>query len=105
MVNTGSTSSCNPMYRAGGIKSTSTPHDPLGLFSLFFDDTLIGLIVKESNCYAEQVLQGRGKQCSTDVAEIRSYMGGMILMGINQLRFGTTGIQTKHYTTLPQKTK
>ena len=60
------------------------PSDPLGLFSLFFDDTLVDLIVEETNRYAEQTLQGT-KEWSTDAAEIRAYMGFMILMGINQL--------------------
>ena len=61
------------------------PSDPLGLFSLFFDDTLVDLIVKETNRYAEQTLQGTDKEWSTDAAEIRAYMGFMILMGINHL--------------------
>ena len=61
------------------------PHDPLGLFSLFFDDSLVSLIVEETNRYAEQVLRGTRKQWSTDAEEIRAYMGFMILMGINHL--------------------
>ena len=60
------------------------PSDPLGLFSLFFDDTLVDLIVEETNRYAEQTLQGT-EEWSTDAAEIRAYMGFMILMGINHL--------------------
>ena len=58
------------------------PSDPLGLFSLFFDDTLVDLIVEETNRYVEQTLQGTDKEWST---EIRAYMGFMILMGINKL--------------------
>ena len=54
------------------------PSDPLGLFSLFFDDTLVDLIVKETNRYAEQTLQGTDKEWSTDAAEIQAYMGFMI---------------------------
>ena len=61
------------------------PSDPLGLFSLFFDNTLVDLIVEETNRYAEQTLQGTNKEWSTDAQEIRAYMGFMILMGINQL--------------------
>ena len=38
------------------------PSDPLGLFSLFFDDTLVDLIVEETNRYAEQTLQGTDKE-------------------------------------------
>ena len=58
--------------------------DPLGLFSLFFYDTVVDLIVEETNRYSEQTLQGT-EEWSTDAAEIRAYMGFMILMGINQL--------------------
>ena len=61
------------------------PPDPLGLFSLFFDDNLVSLIVEETNRYASQVLEGTTKQWSTDAKEIRAYFGFMILMGINQL--------------------
>ena len=61
------------------------PHDPLGLFSLFFDDDLVSLIVDETNRYAEQSLQGTDKEWSTNAEEIRAYFGFMILMGINRL--------------------
>ena len=61
------------------------PSDPLGLFSLFFHDTPVDLIVKETNRYAEQTLQGTDKEWSTDPSEIRAYMGFLILMGINHL--------------------
>ena len=61
------------------------PHDPLSLFSLFFDHNLVSLIVEETNKYAEQCLRGTNKQWSTSAEEIRAYMGFMILMGINHL--------------------
>ena len=61
------------------------PQDPLGLFSLFCDDSLVQMIVDETNRYAEQVLQGTDKVWSTSTEEIRAYMGFMILMGINHL--------------------
>ena len=61
------------------------PHDPLGLFSLFFYDTLLSLIVEETNRYAEQCLRGKDKQWSTNAEEIRAYLGFAILMGINRL--------------------
>ena len=44
------------------------PHDPLGLFSLFFDECLMSKIVEETNRYAEQCLRGTNKQWSTDGA-------------------------------------
>ena len=61
------------------------PHDPLGLFSLFFDDSLVRKIADEMNRYAEQCLRGTNRQWSTDAEEIRTHFGFMILMGINQL--------------------
>ena len=61
------------------------PSDPLGLFSPFFDDTVVDLIAEETNRYAEQTLQGTEKEWSTDAAEIRAYMWFMILVGINHL--------------------
>ena len=75
------------------------PHDPLGIFSLFFDDLLVGMIVEKTNQYAEQSLRGTNKQWSTDTDEIREYMGFMILMDINYLPF--TGPLTSCYGTLP----
>ena len=61
------------------------PGDPLSLFSLYFDDALLSLIVRETNRYAEQALSGTSKVWSTDAAEIRAYLGFMLLMGINEL--------------------
>ena len=61
------------------------PQDPLGLFSLFFDDSLISLIVDETNRYATQALQGTEKEWSTNAEEIKAYLGFMILMGVNKL--------------------
>ena len=50
---------------------------------MLFDDSLVGLIVDETNRYAEYSLslQGTMKQWSTNAEEI----GFMILMGINRL--------------------
>ena len=39
----------------------------------------------ETNRYAEQSLQGTGKEWSTNAEEIRAYFGFMILMGTNRL--------------------
>ena len=61
------------------------PHHPLGLFSLFFNDSLVSPIVDETNRYAEQSLRGTEKEWSTNAEEIRAYIGFMILMGINRL--------------------
>ena len=59
--------------------------NPLELFPAFFDDTLIGLIVTETNRYAKLCLESQGKQaswCSTE-EEILAYLGFHILMGLN----------------------
>ena len=61
------------------------PQDPLGLFSLFFDKSLVSLIVDKTNRYAEQSLQDTDKVWSTNAEEIQAYMGFMILIGINHL--------------------
>ena len=71
------------LYGAGWSKNTTPPCPTL--FSLFFDDNLVSLIVDETNRYAQQSLQGTDKVWETDAAEIRAYMGFMMLMGINQL--------------------
>ena len=67
------------------VQKYHSPHEPVGLFSFFFDDNLVGLIVDETNRYAQQSLQGTDKVWETDGDEIRAYMGFMILMGINKL--------------------
>ena len=38
------------------------PHDPLGTFSLFFNNSLVGMIVEETNRYAEQCLRQRNHE-------------------------------------------
>ena len=58
--------------------------DPLEMFSLFFDDEVVGLITQETNRYAQQVLAGSGKTWETNPQEIRAYTGFRILMGITR---------------------
>lgn len=63
--------------------AVSISSDPMELFSLFFDDNVIALIVRETNRYASQC---RGnEQWKTNPAEIRAYLGFNVLMGINHL--------------------
>ena len=59
--------------------------DPLQLFSLFFDDEVVGVVVTETNRYAQQCLAGTTRTWSTEADEIRAYVGFNILMGINWL--------------------
>ena len=57
--------------------------DPLELFSQFFDNDVIDLLVRETNRYAAQC---RGDNTwETNRQEIRAYLGFHILMGINKL--------------------
>ena len=58
--------------------------DPLKMFSHFFDDEVMNLIVQESNRYVSQVLDDSRKTWKTDLAEIKAYMGLWILMEINK---------------------
>ena len=59
--------------------------DPRELFSLFFDDEVIDLIVRETNMYAQQCLVNTTTMWSTTSDEIRAYIGFYLLMGINRL--------------------
>ena len=65
--------------------TTPLSDDPMEIFSLFFDSTLVGLIVTETNKYAKLCLETEGKQTtwSTTEEEIRAYFGFQILMGLN----------------------
>ena len=79
------------------------PRDPFGLFSLFLYDSLIGLIVDETNRYAEQSLRVTEKEWSTNVEEIRTYLGFIILMGINKLPEIRDYWSTNDYTILQSR--
>ena len=59
----------------------------LDVFSLYFDDEVMDLVVAETNLYADQVRSSKNlrKVWTTNREEIRAYFGFMILMGINKL--------------------
>ena len=59
--------------------------DPMELFSLFFDDEVVGHIITETNTYDQQCLANSSTMWQTTASEIRAYIGFQILMGINQL--------------------
>ena len=59
--------------------------DPLEVFSWFFTDDLLSLIVRETNRYAAQCLANTQTTWETDVEEIRAYLGFMVVMGIDRL--------------------
>ena len=57
------------------------------MFSHFFDDEILSLIVRETNLFAEQSLAATHSNTTweTNTTEIKAYLGFMILMGINRL--------------------
>ena len=68
-----------------GVSGPAVPIscDPEQMFSLFFDDQVIHLIVTETNRYAAQC---RGDSTwTTNEQEVKAYLGFHVLMGINHL--------------------
>ena len=59
----------------------------LEMFSHFFDDEILSLIVRETNLFTEQSLAATHSNTTreTNTTEIKAYLGFMILMGINRL--------------------
>lgn len=57
--------------------------DPLEMFSHYFDNDIIDLVVRETNRFA--ALANTGTTWETGAEEIRAYLGFHILMGINRL--------------------
>ena len=57
------------------------------LFSLFFPDELIQLIVDETNRYAKECLASKGsdEHWETNIEKLKAYLGFTILMGLNKL--------------------
>ena len=64
--------------------TVTTSRDPLEMFSHYFDDDIIGLVVRETNTFAAQTL-GDTTTWETNAAEIKAYLGFQLLMGINRL--------------------
>ena len=63
----------------------ATSRDALEMFSNFFDDNIISLIVRETNRFAAQVLGPASTEWTTSAAEIKAYLGFMVVMGITRL--------------------
>ena len=63
----------------------ATSRDALEMFSHFFDDNIISLIVRETNRFAAQVLGPASTEWMTNAAEIKAYLGFMVVMGITRL--------------------
>ena len=65
----------------------ATSRDPLEMFSTFFDEDVLSLIVRETNLFAAQSLAAANRDTTweTDLDEIKAYLGFMIVMGINKL--------------------
>ena len=89
----GSARSRFPFTGNPGLKvNVENKEDPLSFFELYFDASLISLIVEQTNLYAQQVLTesaGRQKKRSrtkawkdTDAGEIKLYLAVLLLQGI-----------------------
>ena len=50
-----------------------------------FDDNIISLIVRETNRFAAQILGPASTEWTTSAAEIKAYLGFMVVMGITRL--------------------
>ena len=64
-----------------------TCRDPLEMFSHFFDDEVLSLIVQETNLFAQQSLAAINSTAiwETNKEEILAYFGFMVVMGLNRL--------------------
>ena len=64
-------------------------HEPLEMFSHFFTDNLLAVIVEETNRYAVQCLAATNRNSTTtwetSLDEMKAYLGFMVVMGVNQL--------------------
>ena len=66
----------------------SASRDPLEMFSHFFVDDILSLIVRETNRFAAQCLVAANTTTTTwetNLEEIRAYLGFMVVMGVNRL--------------------
>lgn len=87
----------NPNDEPVGINpdliETMAECEPIDFFNLYFDIEVVGLLVEETNRYAQQTLQsiphsphGRlGKWTDCDANEMRRFFGIVIYMGLNVL--------------------
>ena len=57
------------------------------MFSHFFDERLLGMIVHETNLFAAQSLAAVNRETTweTTIEELKAYLGFMIVMGVNRL--------------------
>ena len=64
-----------------------TSRDALEMFSHFFSDDVLSLIVTETNRFAAQCLAASHTPATweTNLNEVKAYLGFMIVMGINKL--------------------
>ena len=64
--------------------TVSVPSSPLEAFMLFFTQSLLQLIVNETNRYAETCMGGENyaKRTKVSIEELQAYLGFMIVMGI-----------------------
>ena len=65
----------------------TSSRDPLEMFSCFFSENFLHMIVHETNLFAAQSLAAanRDTTCETSIDELKAYLGFMIVMGVNRL--------------------
>ena len=61
--------------------------DPLEMFSHFFDEDVLSVIVHETNLFAAQSLAAANRDTTweTTIEELKAYLGFMLVMGVNRL--------------------
>ena len=61
--------------------------DPLEMFSHFFDEDILSVIVHETNLFAAQSLAAANRDTTweTTIEELKAYLGFMLVMGVNRL--------------------
>lgn len=74
------------VQNSGPLSSLSSTASPLDFFKLLFDNNVLSLIVQETNQYASQNPPGT-RYCWFDTcdAEMKSFLGIIIAMGIHRL--------------------
>ena len=65
----------------------TSSRDPLEMFSYFFNENFLHMIVHETNLFAAQSLAAANRNTTweTSIDELKAYLGFMIVMGVNRL--------------------
>ena len=86
--------------------SVPLSNQPEEVFGLYFTDEIVGEIVKETNRYAAQCLEGKNTTWTTTSEEIRAYFGFYIYMGLvrePEIRDYWSNDETFHYSPIADR--